>query len=103
DAVSFYFTDGESEEVTWTYADLDRRARAIAVALTSSGLAGERVLLLYPPGLDFVAGFFGCLYVGAVAIPAYPPRRNRYMDRIDAITQDAEAKGALTTQDVTSR
>jgi len=103
DAVSFYLTDGESEEVTWTYADLDRRARAIAVALTSSGLAGERVLLLYPPGLDFVAGFFGCLYAGAVAIPAYPPRRNRYMDRIDAITQDAEAKGALTIQDVASR
>src|SRR5688572_27403906 len=66
-------------------------------------MSGQRALLLYPPGLDFVAGFFGCLYAGAIAVPAYPPRRNRYMDRIDAISQDADAKVALTVHDVSDR
>ena len=46
---------------TLTYAELDRQARAVAALLQSRGLAGERALLLYPPGLDFVAALFGCL------------------------------------------
>lgn len=71
--------------------------------LVSQGMRGERVLLLYPPGLDFVSGFMGCLYAGATAIPAYPPRRNRYMSRIDAISDDAQAKAALTVADVADR
>jgi 8-amino-7-oxononanoate synthase len=103
DAISFYFTDGEDEESRWTYHELDQRARATAVALTSMGMAGERVLLLYPPGLDFVAGFFGCLYAGAIAVPAFPPRRNRYMDRIDSIAEDSKAKAALTVHAVSDR
>jgi amino acid adenylation domain-containing protein/FkbM family methyltransferase/non-ribosomal peptide synthase protein (TIGR01720 family) len=55
------------------------------------------VLLLYPPGLDYVAAFFGCLYAGAVAVPAYPPRRNRNMLRLESIVKDAQATAALTT------
>jgi acyl-CoA synthetase (AMP-forming)/AMP-acid ligase II len=66
-------------------------------------MAGERALLLYPPGLDFVAGFFGCLYSGTIAVPAYPPRRNRNMTRIQAISDNAEAKAALSVHDVTNR
>ena len=104
DDVGFRFvTDGEHEIVEWTYADLDRKARAIAVSLQSMDLEGERALLLYPSGLDFVAAFFGCLYAGVTAVPAYPPRRNRNMARIDAIANDAEAKIALTTVDVLER
>ena len=60
------------EPLTW--GELDRRARAIAAALTEAGAAGERALLLYPPGLDYLAAFFGCLYAGTVAVPVYPPR-----------------------------
>jgi 8-amino-7-oxononanoate synthase len=101
---AFYFLqDGEGEEICWTFAELDRKARAVAAALQSLGLKGQRVLLLYPPGLDFVAGFYGCLYAGAVAIPAYPPRRNRNMLRIQAISDDAEAKAALSVHDVCDR
>ncbi len=70
-----FLTDGE--EVHLTYGELDRRARAIAALLQEMGAGGERVLLLYPPGLDYIAAFFGCLYAGAVAVPAYPPRLNR--------------------------
>ncbi|MBX3432839.1 MAG: aminotransferase class I/II-fold pyridoxal phosphate-dependent enzyme [Pirellulales bacterium] len=98
-----YLSDGEREVVEWTYADLDRRARAIAASLQAMGMEGERALLLYPSGLDFVAAFFGCLFAGVTAVPAYPPRRNRNMARIEAIANDAEAKVALTTFDVLER
>ena len=57
-----YLTDGEKSSVEWTYADLDRKARAIAASLQAMDMEGERALLLYPSGLDFVAAFFGCLY-----------------------------------------
>ena len=101
--IAFYFTDGEGDDGSITYAELDAHARAIGAVLVEKGLAGQRVLLLYPPGLDFVKGFFGCLYAGAVAIPAYPPRRNRYMARIEAISSDADARAALTVADVSER
>lgn len=101
--IAFFFADGEEEELALTYRELDRRARAIAMRLESAGMRGGRVLLLYPPGLDFVEGLFGCLYAGAVAVPAYPPRRNRYMARIDAISDDAQAGAALTVHDVADR
>lgn len=104
DQVAFYYlTDGEDQEQRVTYAELDRQARAIAANLISLGLSGERALLLYPPGLEFLAGFFGCLYAGITAVPAYPPRRNRNMARIQAISDDAEAKIALTVREVTDR
>lgn len=104
DDIGFRFLlDGERETLEWTYADVDRKARAIAASLQSMDLEGERALLLYPSGLDFVAAFFGCLYAGVTAVPAYPPRRNRNMARIDAIANDAEAKIALTTFDVLER
>ena len=92
-----YLVDGETEEIHLTYRELDRQARAIAAWLQSLDLEGERALLLYPAGLDFIAAFFGCLYAGVVAVPAYPPRRNRSLSRIQAIADDAEAKIALTT------
>ena len=104
DEIAFRFlVDGEREAVEWSYAALDRKARAIATGLQAMDLEGERALLLYPSGLEFVAAFFGCLYAGVTAVPAYPPRRNRNMARIDAIANDAEAKVALTTFEVLER
>ncbi|MBC8356832.1 MAG: aminotransferase class I/II-fold pyridoxal phosphate-dependent enzyme [Planctomycetes bacterium] len=103
DSTAFYSSDGEGEELRLTYETLDRRARAIGSYLVSEGMRGERVLLMYPPGLEFVSGFMGCLYAGATAIPAYPPRRNRYMSRLDKISEDAQAKAALTVADVAGR
>ena len=101
--IAFWFTDGEEGEVHITFAELDQRARAIAAHLQALGMRGERALLLYPPGMDFITGFFGCLYAGCTAIPAYPPRRNRNMLRIGSIAEDATAKCALTINEVTER
>jgi acyl-CoA synthetase (AMP-forming)/AMP-acid ligase II/acyl carrier protein len=58
------------------------------------GLTGERALLLYPPGLEFIAAFFGCLYAGVVAVPAYPPDFDRLaatLPRLGAIARDSSA------------
>src|SRR5688572_19602977 len=70
DCRAFMFLEGgEREADSLTFGQLDRRARAIARRLTSLGARGRQVLLLHPPGLDFVASFFGCMYAGAVAVP----------------------------------
>jgi 8-amino-7-oxononanoate synthase len=98
-----FLVDGETEEVNLSYGELDQRARAVAAWLQSLDLQGQRALLLYPAGLDFIVGFFGCLYAGVVAVPAYPPRMNRSLERIEAIAADCEAKVALTTQAVWER
>ncbi|GAB4217019.1 MAG: hypothetical protein OHK0022_58860 [Roseiflexaceae bacterium] len=98
-----FLLDGELDEVHMTYQGLDRRAQAIGALLQQQGATGERVLLLYPPGLDYIAAFFGCLYAGAVAVPAYPPnpaRLERTLPRLQAIVQDARPAIALTTAQI---
>src|SRR5512140_3723283 len=74
-AVYTLLSDGETEAGSLTYGELDQRARSIAVLLQNSlNKPGERVLLLYPPGLEYISAFWGCLYAGMVAVPSYPPR-----------------------------
>ncbi|WP_437896085.1 amino acid adenylation domain-containing protein [Sorangium sp. So ce124] len=100
-----FLPDGELEEIHVSYAELDRQARAIGATLQQAGATGERVLLLYPPGLGYIAAFFGCLYAGAVAVPAYPPdpsRLNRTLPRLAVIVRDAQATVALTTSPILS-
>lgn len=94
-----FLQDGESESNRVDYKTLDRRARAIAANLQSQNAVGERALLVYPPGLEFIAAFFGCLYAGAIAVPAYPPRRNQNMSRLQSIVTSSQATIALTTTD----
>lgn len=98
-----FLEDGDHEETRLTYEQLDRKARAVARRLQQLRMTGQRALLLYPPGIDFLVGFFGCFYAGVVAVPAYPPRRNRNMHRIQAIADDAAARVALTVADVAER
>jgi len=98
-----YLLDGESEERSLTYGELDAQARRVAAWLQSAGAVGERVLLLYPSGLEYIAALFGCFYAGAVAVPAYPPRMNRTLERLQAIVEDAEPRFALTTTPLLGR
>src|SRR5215216_509601 len=94
---------GEGADVHLTYAGLDRRARAVAARLRELGAEGERALLVYPPGLEFLAAFFGCLYAGTVAVPAYPPRPNRSLLRLQTIVEDARARFTLTINPLLAR
>ncbi len=98
-----FLVDGEDETLTLTYRQLDERVRACAAKLASLGLRGQRALLMYPSGLEFIVAFFGCLYAGVVPVPAFPPRRNRNKGRINAIADDAKPAIALTIRDVINR
>nr|AQX77685.1 NocH [Nodularia sp. HBU26] len=91
-----YLEDEEGLESTLTYQQLDAKARSIAVFLQNISTPGDRILLLYPPGLDYIAAFFGCLYAELIAIPLYSPRNNRKMSRIQSIMEDSQAQIALT-------
>lgn len=95
-----YLERGEEERQALTYAELDMRARAVGVWLQKAGFKGERALLLFQPGIDFVTAFFGCLYAGTVAVPANLPRWNRKLLRLHSIVQDARPGVTLTTSDL---
>lgn len=100
-----FLVDGELQEENLTYGELDLRARAIGAHLQQHGAAGERVMLLAPPGLDYVAAFVGCLYAGAIAVPAYPPdpaRLARTLPRLQALIADAAPVVALSTSLIVS-
>jgi amino acid adenylation domain-containing protein len=99
DRLAYAFLVQGEIETQLTYAELDARARALGSALQQAGAAGGRVALLFPPGLDFVVAFFGCLYAGAVAVPALPPRRRGGDPRLQAIFRDARPRVALTSAD----
>ncbi|MEM7119284.1 MAG: beta-ketoacyl synthase N-terminal-like domain-containing protein, partial [Chloroflexota bacterium] len=91
-----FLPDGENADIKLTYQQLEQRAQAIAAWIQANGSTGERVLLLFQPGLDYIAAYFGCLYAGAIAVPAYPPRLNRPTPRIQGIVNDSGATLALT-------
>jgi acyl-CoA synthetase (AMP-forming)/AMP-acid ligase II len=101
-----YLLDGETEGGQLTFAALNRQARAIGALLQTYGARGERVLLLYPTGLESIAAFFGCLYAGAIAVPAPPPnlaQPQRTLLRLRTIANDAKPSMALTTSSILSR
>jgi acyl-CoA synthetase (AMP-forming)/AMP-acid ligase II/acyl carrier protein len=98
DAVLYTFlVDGEVETDSLTYRQVDIRARAVAAHLQSMTKGKDaRVLLLFPPGLDYITAFFGCLYAGVTAVPLYPPRLDLPLDRFKAVVADAQATMVLT-------
>jgi amino acid adenylation domain-containing protein len=102
DDLAFSFLpDGELEGDGWTFAELWRRAQAVAAWLQVASPKGDGpALLLYPSGLDFVSAFFGCLAAGVIAVPAYPPRRNRNLDRLQTIVSDSNVRVILSTRAV---
>jgi acyl-CoA synthetase (AMP-forming)/AMP-acid ligase II len=97
-----FLVDGDAEGQSLTYGEIDRQARAIAVALQQEGLEGERALLLYPSGLPFVSAFYGTLYAGVTVVTApmpIPSRLGRTLPRLEAVVRDAQPKVALTTSE----
>ncbi|HSK80968.1 MAG TPA: AMP-binding protein, partial [Thermoanaerobaculia bacterium] len=93
-------TGAEAEALT--LGELDLRARTVAASLQEAGAVGERALILHPPGLGFVTSFLGCLYAGTVAVPAYPPGRNRPPARLRSIAADARPRVVLAPAAIAS-
>ncbi|MDQ8153812.1 MAG: aminotransferase class I/II-fold pyridoxal phosphate-dependent enzyme [Gemmatimonadota bacterium] len=86
-----------------TFGELQTRARALAVRLSECTIPGDRVVLLVPPGLDYVTAFFACLYAGVVAVPAYPPNPRRADPRVSRIVSDCGARVALASPELMAR
>ncbi len=101
------FLDGrELAQQPVSYAELDRRARAVACALRGRLECGDRVVLLFPPGLEFLTALFGCFYAGAIAVPAYPPHPARLpqtLPRFWGIVRDSGARLVLGPDSIVSR
>jgi acyl-CoA synthetase (AMP-forming)/AMP-acid ligase II/acyl carrier protein len=94
---AYTFRADDESERTLSYAQLARRAWAIAATLQRTAKPGDRVLLVFPAGLDFIAAFYGCVAAGMLAVPATYPKPKRPMSRLSAIAVDCEATVALTT------
>jgi len=104
DDVVFRFVSGDgTEEGSLTFHELQARAHGIAAGIRAHADAGDRVVLLVPPGLDYVASFFGCLYAGTVAVPAYPPNPRRADPRVHRIIADSRARVALVHSSLATR
>ncbi|MEM7482008.1 MAG: amino acid adenylation domain-containing protein [Acidobacteriota bacterium] len=98
-----FLARGEELVEELTYGELDRRARALATRLQDTGQAGDRALLILPPGLDFVVAFVGCLYSGRIAVPLSPPRPGRSSPALEAVLADARPRWLLDDGGVVGR
>ncbi len=99
---AFTFLTNNGNDI-YTFAELGTRIRRLASLLQKYNLQGERALLLYPPGMEYIIGYFACLYAGVIAVPVYPPdpsRLNKTLPRLQSIVIDAKAKIALSTQNI---
>lgn len=98
--VCTFLADGEAREASASYAELDAQARTIAAALQGRHSRGDRALLLFPPGLEYVSAFLGCLYAGIVAAP-FPspalPRVSSTLPRLRSVVADLQPDVVLTT------
>jgi len=99
-----FLKDGEVEDNSLTYRQLDSESRTIAAMLKNWRV--QRPLLIYPPGLDFIVAFFGCIYAGVTPVPAGLPhlsRIGRSLTRLSAIATDAGSDVVLSTRRVIER
>ena len=106
DKIAYRFlVDGDKKELTLTYGQLHQRALAIAARLKDEAKPGDRALLLYPPGLEFICAFFGCLYAGVIAVPAYPPNPHNLqssIEKLELLTMDSTPSVMLSTGSIIS-
>jgi acyl-CoA synthetase (AMP-forming)/AMP-acid ligase II len=95
-----FLVNGEDQERVLSYRELQTRAKVVGNALRCLGLSKKAVLLLFPSGLDFIVAFFGCLYAGAVAVPANLARNSHHYSRLRQIIRDSQSMATLTTNDL---
>ena len=98
-----YLTASGDIEASLSYQQLDQDCRSLAKGLRQHMAVGDRCLLLFPQGLDFIRAFWACLYAGVVPLPVYPPTQSQQSERLAAIVADANASAALTNQSFYSK
>ncbi len=96
-----FLIDGDLNNITEiTYRALAEKARMIAALIQQNAKAGDRILLVYPPGLDFIAAFLGCLYSGTIAVPTYPPQAQELATKLQLIIDNAQPALCLSTTEI---
>lgn len=98
-----FVEDGETKAVDRTYGGLDRRARAVAAWLAQGNARGDRALMMFEEGLEYLDALFGCMYADVLAVPVHPPdprRLQRTLPRLLNIAKDAGVTAVLTTSDI---
>ena len=80
-----------------SYAELDRRARAVAARLQARVRPGGRVLLVMMNHPDYVVGLLGCWYARCVGVNLLPPSREKHLERLSLVAQDCSAEALLTS------
>jgi thioester reductase-like protein len=100
---SYLDVNGDPIE-SYSYASFLHRTRAIAGHLQKKGLfaAGDRLLLAYPPGLEMICAFFGCVRAGLIPVPVYPPSSRGFQSalyKMVHIAKDCQAAGILTSRE----
>ncbi|MGM7723802.1 fatty acyl-AMP ligase [Metabacillus sp. Hm71] len=101
--IAFKYLIGEEDEISLSYKQLVVDSKRIAAYLQKEGFSGKQALIMYPPGLEYVKAFLGCLYAGVIAVPVYPPTLSRNMDRIRSILVDASTNIIFTTSQLHSK
>lgn len=102
DKPAYLFLQKDDFEQVITYRELNEKAIAVGLQIQKVANSGDRVLIMCPPGLDYIVSFFGCLYADTIAVPAYPvhpSRLARTLPRLQAIVTNAQAHIALITFD----
>ncbi len=92
-----FLGDRGAEEAVLTFRELRDAAQALAVRLEAVVRPGDRALLVFPPGLEFLVAFFGCQIARVIAVPMMMPRRQGARDSSAAIMADCEPAVALTS------
>src|SRR5262249_55139933 len=90
-----FLRNGDDDAVVHTAASLNTEACSVAAGLLRRDLAGERVLLAMPPGLEYISALLGCFYAGAIAVPAFPAHRENEWPRVRGILKDCEGHVAI--------
>ncbi|MDT5198321.1 MAG: fatty-acyl-CoA synthase, partial [Mycobacterium sp.] len=87
--------DEQAVELTWT--QLGRRMRAIGARVQRAASAGDRVAILAPQGLDYIAGFFAAIKAGTIAVPLFAPELQGHAERLETALRDARPSSIITT------
>lgn len=95
-----FLLDGTEKKVKLTYAELDAKAKLIAMKLQETMQLGDRALLIYSPGLELIAALWGCFYAGVIAVLTYPPTDKRAVDKLQLIIHDAMPSVILTDDEI---
>ena len=95
-----FLEDGLNVTSSITYREMNKRAKSVAAYLQKHFKKGDRALMLFPSGIEFIVSLVGCFYSGIIAVPAYPPKKNKLFDRFEAIAKDCGPAVILTTEKI---